>query len=152
MDLGIYCIQVSRYVLGEEPCFVTAQIKDNVNKIRFSEVEESITFQLVFPSGAIANCFASFGVKVDRFFASAERGTFELSPALTYGSFKGKKSDGEFNFPNVNQQQVQLDEICKKLLENKRFPNHISGEEGLKDLIIIEALYRAARNGQKVYL
>ena len=78
---------------------------------------------------------------IDRFFASADEGTFEMSPAVSYGPFVGKRSDGKaFNFPVINQQQTQMDEICKVILANQKLPNHITGEEGIKDVKIINAI------------
>jgi predicted dehydrogenase len=150
MDLGIYCIQASRYVLGEEPIAVTAQFGTVNDKNRFSETEESISWQMEFPSGAVANCNTSCGYNIDRFYASADEGSFELSPALSYGPFEGKTSEKELKFPVINQQQTQLDEICKVLLENKKLPNHITGEEGLKDIKIINAIYKSASTGKKI--
>ena len=152
MDLGIYCIQASRYVLGEEPIAVTAQFGTVNNKDIFSETEESISWQMEFPSGAIANCNTSCGYYIDRFYASADEGSFELSPALSYGPFVGKTSEKELKFPVINQQKTQLDEICKVILENKKLPNHITGEEGLKDIKVINAIYKAAETGKKIFL
>ena len=152
MDLGVYCIQVSRYVTGEEPVSVTAQFGPINNKDRFSETVETISWQMEFPSGALANCNTSCGYNVDRFYASADEGSFELSPALSYGPFEGKTSEKELKFPVINQQQTQLDEICKLLLENKKLPDHITGEEGLKDIKVINAIYKAAETGEKVFL
>lgn len=150
MDLGIYCIQSSRYVLGEEPISVTAQLGPVNNKTRFAEVEEIISWQMEFPGKAISNCVSSYGFNIDRFFASADDGNFELSPALSYGPFKGKTSRGELNFRPINQQATQLDAIGKLILENKPLPNHITGEEGLKDCRIIRAIYEAAETGKKI--
>jgi predicted dehydrogenase len=150
MDLGIYCIQLSRYVLGEEPISVTAQFGHVNDKNRFSETEESISWQMEFPSGANANCNTSCGYNIDRFYATADEGSFELSPALSYGPYTGKTSEKELKFPAINQQKTQMDEICKVLLENKKLPNHITGEEGLKDMKVINAIYKAAETGKKV--
>lgn len=152
MDLGIYCIQCSRYVLGEEPLSVTAQFGTVNNKTRFSQVEETITWQLEFPSGAISNCTTSYGFNIDRFFASADEGYFELSPGLSYGPFKGKTPKGELDFPAINQQAAQFDGIGKLILENKPLPSHITGEEGLKDVRIIQATYQAAQTGRKIII
>lgn len=150
MDLGVYCIQASRYTLGEEPSFVTAQFGTVNDRIRFAETEESITWQMEFPSGTTAACTSSYGFNIDRFFASADNGFFELSPALSYGPFKGKTNEGEINFPVINQQAAQLDGIGKLILEGKPLPKHITGEEGLKDIKVVEATYKAARTGTKV--
>lgn len=152
MDLGIYCIQASRYVLGEEPLSVTAQFGPVNNKIRFAQVEESISWQMNFPSGAISNCITSCGFNIDKFYASADDGFFELDPALSYGPFKGKSSKGTIEFPVINQQATQLDAIGKLILQNKPLPNHITGEEGLKDVRIIEAIYKAADLSKKIDL
>jgi len=152
MDLGIYCVQSARYVLGEEPIAVTAQFGTINDKDRFSETEESISWQMEFPSGAVANCNTSCGFYVDRFYASADEGFFELSPALSYGPFVGKTSEKELKFPVINQQKTQLDEICKLLVENKKLPNHITGEEGLKDIRVINAIYKAAEQGKRIII
>ncbi|PBJ05024.1 Gfo/Idh/MocA family protein [Flavobacterium sp. ACN6] len=152
MDLGVYCIQASRYVLAEEPIAVTAQFGKVYNKQIFSETEESISWQMEFPSGAVSNCTTSVNFNIDRFYASADEGFFELSPALSYGPFEGKTSKGILKFPVINQQQTQMDEIAKLLLENKKLPNHITGEEGLKDIKVINAIYKAAETGKKVLL
>ncbi len=152
MNLGVYCVQSGRYVTGEEPVSVTAQFGPVNSKELFSEVEESITWQLVFPGGAICTSSSTYNCSIDRFFASAENGTFELSPGISYGPFKGKTSKGEFNFPEINQQQTQCDEIAKVLLQNKQLPNHINGEEGWKDVRILEAIYEAAATGKRVLL
>ncbi len=150
MNLGVYCVQCSRYVSGEEPVSVTAQFGPVTNKQLFSEVEESITWQLDFPSGLVAASSSSYNCGIDRFFASADEGFFELSPAISYGPFKGRTSKGELSFPVINQQTTQCDEIGKVLLANKQLPDHITGEEGMKDVRILQAIYKAAGNGNKV--
>ena len=152
MNLGIYCIQSNRYVLGQEPISVTAQFGPITNKEIFSEVEESITWQLNFPGGVLCNSTTTYSCVVDRFFASADDGLFELSPAISYGPFKGRTSKGELNFPEINQQGTQCDEIAKVLLQNKKLPSHITGEEGIKDVRILQAIYESARTGKKILL
>ncbi|MEO5893415.1 MAG: Gfo/Idh/MocA family oxidoreductase [Ferruginibacter sp.] len=152
MNLGVYCVQSSRYVLGEEPTSVTAQFAPVTNQQLFSEVEEAITWQLNFPSGAVCTSTTSYTSNIDRFYASADQGFFELSPAVSYGPFRGKTSKGEINFPDTNQQAVQLDEIGKVLLQNEQLPGHITGEEGLKDMKILQAIYKAAGTGGRVLI
>jgi predicted dehydrogenase len=152
MNVGIYCVQASRYILGEEPISVTAQFGPVTSKELFSEVEASVTWQLDFPGGALANCTSTYNCGIDRLFASADEGIFELSPAISYGPFIGKTSKGPLNFPEINQQMVQCDAIAKILLENKPLPGHITGEEGLKDVRIMQAIYEAAQTGRKISL
>jgi predicted dehydrogenase len=152
MNIGIYAVQVARYVLGEEPESLTAQFGPVTNKKLFSEVEESITWQLNFASGAVANSASTYNTNIDRFYAGAERGFFELSPALSYGPFQGRTSNGVLEFPTINQQTAQMDGISKFILENKPLPEHIAGIEGLKDMKIIDAIYSAALSGKKIDL
>lgn len=152
MDMGIYALQVTRYVTGEEPIAVTAQFGPITNKELFSEVEESILWQLEFPSGAIANSVSSYNANLGRFYAAADNGFFELNPAYGYGPLKGRTSNGELNLPIVNHQTAQMDGIGRILLENKPLPDHITGEEGLRDVRIMMAIYEAARTGKKMTL
>jgi predicted dehydrogenase len=150
MNLGVYCIQASRYIIGEEPTSVSAQFGPITRKELFKEVEESITWQLQFPSGATATSTSSYSVGVDRVFAGADDGFFELGPAISYGPFRGRTSKGDLSFPEINQQAVQCDEIAKVILANKKLPDHISGKEGLLDVRVIEAIYKSAVWGQRI--
>lgn len=152
MNLGIYCLQASRYITGEEPVAVTAQYNPNINKALFAEVEASITWQLDFPSGAVCNSTTTYTANIDRVFVAADNGFFELAPAISYGPFKGSTSNGALHFPAINQQAAQLDAIGELLLQHKPLPSHISGEEGLKDARIMEAIYASANTGNKVFL
>jgi predicted dehydrogenase len=149
-NLGVYCVQAARYIIGEEPISVSAQFGPITNNDLYKEVEESIYWQMEFPSGAVATSSSTNTCGIDRLFASAENGNFELSPAISYGPFVGKSSNGPFDFPQTNQQQVQMDEMAKVLLNNKTFPDHISGLEGWKYLKVIDAIYKAAETGRKV--
>ncbi len=149
MNLGVYCVQVARYVTGEEPVSVSAQFGPVTNKEIFKEVEESITWQLGFSGGAVCNSTSTYNCGIDRFYAGAEKGSFELSPAISYGPFIGKTSAGPLSFPTINQQQVQCDEISIKILAGEPLPEHIKGEEGLKDMIVLEAIYKSAESGGK---
>lgn len=152
MNLGVYCVQINRYVLGEEPISVTAQLSPITKPELFSEVEENISWQLNFPSGAVGSSTAASNCRADRFYAAAEQGFFELSPAMGYGPFKGRTSKREFNFPVINQQAAQMDGISREILEGNNLPSHIAGEEGLKDMHIIDGIYKAAATGKKVNL
>jgi predicted dehydrogenase len=152
MNLGIYCLQASRYITGEEPVSVTAQFGPNTNPEIFNEVEAAIMWQLNFPGGAAANLASAYNCNIDRVYAAAENGFFELSPAISYGPFKGRSTDGEMKFADINQQTAQMDGIAKCILDNKPLPLHITGEEGLKDNRIMAAIYEAAGTGKKISL
>src|SRR5580700_5638872 len=51
MDIGIYALNAARYLTAEEPTELTAMTYTTAGDVRFKEVEETINFQLRFPSG-----------------------------------------------------------------------------------------------------
>lgn len=153
MDIGIYSVNGARYMVGEEPVWVTAQ-ETKTDPKKFKEgVDETIQFQFGFPSGAVASCLSTYSMNyLDRFYLNGEKGFAELSPATGYGPIKGRTHLGELNNPHITHQTVQMDEMAGMILENKKPLVPVDGEEGLKDLRIIDAIYKAAKSGQKVSL
>jgi predicted dehydrogenase len=147
MDVGIYAIQASRYSTGEEPIAVTAQ-EFKTDPVKFKDVDETIFWQLEFPSGAVASSMTSYSSYIERLFISAENGWLELNPAYGYGPLAGKTHQGPLNLPIVNHQAAQMDDFAKCIQENRE--SSVSGAEGLKDLKVIEAIYRSIQTGGKV--
>lgn len=82
MDIGIYSINGARYMIGEEPIWVTAE-ETKTDHVKFKEgVDETIQFQLGFPSGAVASCLSTYTMNnLDRFFLNGEKGFAELQPS-----------------------------------------------------------------------
>ena len=85
MDIGIYSLNAARYLTGEEPVAVNAIESTDRSNPRFKEVEDIINFQLLFPSGATANCVSAYSVNVNRYRISGPRGWLEIEPATGYG-------------------------------------------------------------------
>jgi predicted dehydrogenase len=152
MDVGIYCVQASRYVTGEEPLWVTAQFGPITDKERFKDVEESVSWQMQFPGGAMVNGFSSYKSNIEQLYVSTNDGWLQLSPAYSYGPLKGKTNDGDMKMPIVHHQTVMMEAICKEFLETGKFPSHIGGEEGKRDMKILMAIYEAAETGKKISL
>ena len=150
MDVGVYVIQGSRYATGEEPIAVTAQ-EFKTDPIKFAEVDETITWQMEFPSGVIANCTTSYNANVERLFVTAEKGWYQLRPAYGYGPIKGMTHEGPMDFPHTNHQALHMDGIAHSLLTGEP-DNNIQGDEGLRDMKIIEAIYQSIRTGKRVLL
>ena len=153
MDIGIYAINGSRYMIGEEPIWVTAQ-ETKTDPVKFKEgVDETIQFQLGFPGGATASCLSTYNMNnLDRFFLNGENGFAELQPATGYGPIKGRTNKGELNQPNVTHQTVQMEEMAGIILEGKQPIVPVDGEEALKDLKIIDAIYLTVKTGKKIDL
>jgi predicted dehydrogenase len=148
MDIGIYAINGARYMVGEEPVWVTAQ-ETKTDKIKFKEgVDETIQFQLGFPSGAVASCLSTYQMNhLDRFFMTGEQGFAELQPATGYGPIQGRTHKGELMQPHATHQTIQMDEMAGILLDGNAPVVSVDGEEGLKDLKIIDAIYAACERG-----
>ncbi len=155
MDIGIYAINGARYLIGEDPIWVTAQEAPKSDPVKFKEgVDETITFQMGFPSGVIAQCLSTYAMNnVDRFLLIGARGYAELNPANGYGPLKGKTHKGDLKAVSPPMQQtIQMDEMAGIFLEGKTPVVPVDGEEAVKDLKIIDAIYAAVKSGQKVPL
>jgi predicted dehydrogenase len=153
MDIGIYAVNGARYMIGEEPTWVTAQ-ETKTDFVKFAEgVDETIQFQLGFPSGAVASCLSTYSMNnLDRFFLNGEKGFAELQPSTGYGPIKGRTNKGELQHPHITHQTIQMDEFAAILLDGKSPLVPVDGQEGLRDMQIIDAIYAAAKSGKKVSL
>jgi glucose-fructose oxidoreductase len=150
MDMGVYPLNAARYITGKEPVSVSAQVFNNRPDI-FTEVDEIISFQLEFPEGIIANLISGFNANYNYIRAKAKKGWFSLDPFSSYGGIKGLSSKGQINFPEINQQATQMDEFALSI-KNKT-PLRVTGEEGLKDMIVVDGIKESiVKNGKTVYL
>jgi predicted dehydrogenase len=151
MDVGIYCLQASRYLTGEEPVSVKATLTQGSDK-RFAEVEESIVWETKFPSGALAHCGTSYNAEPAGYVrALAQRGWFTLDPAFNYDGIRGMRSDGKpIEGADVDVFAAEMDDFASCILEGR--PTKVPGEEGLRDLKILMGIYEAARTGNHVDL
>jgi predicted dehydrogenase len=153
MDIGIYSVNGARYMIGEDPIWVTAQ-ETKTDPVKFKEgVDETIEFQFGFPGGAMASCLSTYSMNnLDRFFITGDKGFAELYPSTGYGPIKGRTSKGELDFPHVTHQTVQMDEFASIILEGKQPIVPVDGEEGVKDMKIVDAIFEAVKTGKKVAL
>ena len=160
-DIGIYNLNTARFLLGEEPESVLATIYTTPKDPRFREVEESVMFQLFFPSGAIANNTCSYGVHANRYYRchADNGGYFGVNNAFTYGDLQLEVSNVKENMewsarpslgPEKNQFALEIDHMSRCVLDDKT--PYTPGEEGLQDQKIMEAIYESARTGKMVKL
>jgi predicted dehydrogenase len=148
MDVGVYCINGARYATGEEPTWVTAQ-EVKTDPVKFKEVDETMTFQLGFPSGALASCSTTYNFNgLGSLKVIGSNGWGQLDPAFGYGPIKGNTHKGPLNQPVVTHQTAQMDGLADCILNNKPDPN-MTGVEGLKDMLVIDAIYESVRQGGK---
>ncbi len=158
-DVGLYCLNAARFLSGEEPSEVSATIWQPRDDPRFTQVEASCSFTLKFPSGLIASCSTSYDVHKSQFLRiEGDQAWAELSPAFAYhgNKLRYSKLQGDMETetaPQIgekNQFALEMDHFAECILEKKE--PHTPGEEGLRDHVIMEAIYQAAHSRKSVVL
>ena len=155
MDIGIYSLQAARYLSGEEPTEVNAVMYNTPGDPRFKEVEETVNFQLRFPSGVLANCTSSYGYAGQNHYrVVGTEGWLEMDPATSYRDLRmrvhRRNVTEERELPERDHFALEMDHMAGCVMENKE--PLTPGEEGLRDLKIMMAIYEAARLGKTVKL
>ncbi|MBP2833198.1 Gfo/Idh/MocA family oxidoreductase [Aquimarina sp. U1-2] len=149
-DLGVYALNASRYSTGEEPISVAAKQMTTRPDI-FTETDETTHFTLEFPSGIVAHGKTSVGKSMHELYVDCQKGWYTLAPFSMYSGVQGKASDGTLlNIPIQNQQARQMDDDALAILNDTAVL--VPGEEGMKDIKIVEAIYKAARLGKTLSL
>jgi len=155
MDIGIYALNASRYLAGEEPTEVNAMTYTTPGDPRFKEVEEHINFQLRFPSGILANCSSSYGYfHQSHFRVMGTEARLGMDPATWYDGLRmwverGNKIE-QIDLPTVDHFAAEMDHMSDCVMQNK--DPLTPGEEGLRDITIMQGIYEAARSGKTVKL
>jgi predicted dehydrogenase len=156
-DVGLYCLNTTRFLLGEEPTEVSAQIYTTPGDDRFKEIEENVSFTLRFPSGVISQCMTGYGsFNAKSYAVHAETGTIKMDPAFTYQGLKqelkhapnGKQMTEQPDNPNKQQFALEMDHMAECVRQNKT--PYTPGEEGLQDQRIMEAIYQSAKENKPV--
>ena len=147
-DMGVYALQGARLATGEEPVSVTALASTTRPQI-YNQVEETMMFMLDFLSGARADCQTSFGINMNHLQINYEKGWLKMEPHSGYSGNKGSMSDGTIiNYPIQNQQAKQMDEDCLAIISGSELI--APGEEGLRDIRVVEAIYKSVETGKNV--
>jgi predicted dehydrogenase len=156
-DIGLYCLNTARFVSGQEPVEVFATTYSPPGDPRYADVEETVNFMLRFPSGLVANCMASYGAREDKWQRlQLEQATLDMPNAYDYEGQRllvGRRRDDdkvqeEIVITAKNQFAAEIDHMaeCVRTGQAPRTP----GEEGLKDQVLMEAIYESARSGRAV--
>lgn len=158
-DIGLYCLNTTRFVLGEEPVEVFGYQYSTPDNPLFKEVEEVMSWQMKFPSGIIANCATHYNIHDSRRYrVMCERGWLNLNDGYAYQGqeLMTSRADGELvrqenvNIMPKNQFATEMDHFSDCILNNR--DPYTPGQEGLQDQRIMEAIYQSAREGRPVKL
>jgi predicted dehydrogenase len=157
-DVGIYCVNASRYLTGEEPVSVQGYSSVVDQDGRFTEVEENLAWNMRFPSGVVASCLTSYGSIFTGNLARiiGPTGTIEMNPAYSYSGIHvtGRTGSGVEDLsivdPNPRQFAREADHLATCILEDKE--PKADGYEGLRDMQIITAIYQSCAEGRAIPL
>lgn len=156
-DIGLYCLNTIRFVLNEEPTEVFAYQYSTPGNPLFKEVEELVSWQMRFASGIIASCTTDYNVHESRHYrVLCEKGWLNMDKAFAYKGQKlqSARAEGklelqqEIGMAEKDQFATEMDYFADCVINNKK--PFTPGEEGLQDHLLMEAIYRSAREGKPV--
>jgi glucose-fructose oxidoreductase len=154
-DMGIYCVNAARHIFQSEPHQVIAMAARSEDE-RFDEVDEMLSVSLKFPLDRIANFVCSFGVaNSSRYQVLGTKGEIAMEPAYDYA--EDLKYRVTLDGTSEERRIAKHDQFAAELIH---FSNSIlqdiqprpSGEEGLADVRIMNAIETSARVGQAIDL
>jgi predicted dehydrogenase len=152
-DIGIYCLNAARYLFRSEPVEVQA-VSVHSGVRRLAEVDETTGALLRFKDDRLAAFVTSFNTAdVSSYQVVGTKGKVRVEPAYDYS--EGLAYELTIDGKTTRKALARRDQFAPELLYfsdcalKDRVPEP-SGEEGLQDVRIIEALYRSARTGRAV--
>jgi glucose-fructose oxidoreductase len=155
-DIGIYCINAARAVFAAEPVDVWATAATRGDGEKFAEVPASVAAVLRFPEQRVASFTCSFDA-ADRsvYTVVGTKGSLTMEPAFEYAEglayqVRVGERTGRKKFRKSDQFAPELLYFSDCILRNRE--PEPSGEEGLADLRVIEALERSIEKGKPVPL
>jgi D-xylose 1-dehydrogenase (NADP+, D-xylono-1,4-lactone-forming) len=152
IDLGVYPLNTTRFLLGADP--ETVQATTHTSGAPFDRVDEHAAFQLSFPDGTSASCSASFDAHPDsRLQVLGTEG--QLLIRSPFGGDVSQELVVERGETHTRYAGTPVDEVCE---EFDYFAHCVladadcetDGEDGLADLRAIEAAYDSAETGERV--
>ena len=149
LDLGIYPLNATRWISGEEPASYAAQVSTQEKGPRFASVEQNVEWTMKMPSGILCGDGCSYGqTGTGNLTINGSKGWIHIEPAFSYDGLRANgrvngqpwslTSDGKAPF----QFTLEADHFahCVRSGEEPKTP----GEEGLRDMLVMEAIYKAA--------
>lgn len=152
-DIGIYCLNATRYLFRAEPESIWAT-RASREEARFEDAAEAISCVLRFPDERVAAFTCSFGAHpVSVFHLLGTEGGAHMENAFSFQGEHTLTLDAASNpenrtFPESDQFGPQL-LYFSDCIRDGRTPEP-DGEEGLIDVQIIRAAYRSLETGAAV--
>ena len=152
LDLGIYCVNAARALFAAEPIEAVAISASNAKDPRFSEVDEQVAVTLRFPEDRLAQFTCSFGAyDHSALTVVGEKGHLHLDPA--YEAATGLTMEIEIKGKRRRERFAKRDQVAAELAAFARYVREDrepepSGEEGLADMRVLDAIQRAVESGR----
>jgi glucose-fructose oxidoreductase len=152
-DIGVYCINGARNLFRSEPTRVSA-VSLNSGVASLSEIDETTAATLQFGNDRIASFVTSFNAAdVGAYRVVGTKGELHADPAYEYAeslsytlTIDGKTSRKKA--PKHDQFAAEIVYFSDCILKDRQ--PEPSGEEGLQDVRIVQALYESAKSGRPV--
>lgn len=154
MDLGVYPLNTTRFVLGADPERVSGRTR-SVHEA-FADVDEHASFRLAFPDGVDALCTVSQNAQhASRLEVTGTDARLVLDPAFYEREDRGFAvvRDGvrvDVEFDQVHQIEEEFAYFGHQLLADEPF--HPDGEHALVDMHALAGVYESAGTGRPVTL
>jgi glucose-fructose oxidoreductase len=154
-DIGVYCINAARHLFRAEPNEVMA-ISVNSGAARLNEVDETTGALLRFDRERVATFVTSFNAAdVGSYRIVGTNGDVRVDPAYEYaeGLRYAVTVDGKTTRARVGKRDQFAAELLyfSDCILRNRAPEP-SGEEGLQDVRIVQALYESAETGKAIQI
>jgi predicted dehydrogenase len=153
-DMGVYGVNAARYLLDEEPVEVSARAQTDRRDPRFRTVDDLITWEFRFPSGAISTGTTSFNqAGTMAWEVYGEKGKMIAEPGCFYSgnrlSISGVPGDAQPQIREIDQFAREMDWMADVV--RGRAPLVSPGEEGLQDMRLMRAILDSvSRDGAAV--
>lgn len=149
-DMGVYPLNGCRFMTGQEPIAVTARHEKSHGDI-FKEVDETTYFDLEFPNEVMAQCATSVVKSFSQLHMQCATGWYALRPMSNYTGVTGFTSN-QLEFPATKQiqQALQMDDDALAITGGGELL--VSGEEGLRDIHVVQAIFESAAKNQRILL
>ena len=154
-DIGVYCINAARYLFRAEPTEVSA-ISVNSGLASLAEIDETTAAILRFGDDRLATFVTSFhAADVASYRIVGTKGHLHAQPAYEYA--EGLAYTLTRNGRTTRKSVGKRDQFAPQLIYfsdcilNNREPEP-SGDEGMQDVRIVQALYKSAGSGRPISL
>ncbi len=150
-DMGVYAIQGARLGTGMEPvAIVSAKTSTTRPEIYKNGLDETTVATLEFHGGVLADIKTSYGEDINYLNIACAKGEIKVSPYQPYAGVRAVSALGviDHRYQVPWQQAKQMDDDSISIMQRK--PMLVPGEEGLRDIRIVEAIYQCAHTGQRV--